>query len=245
VTSWASSRPCSRALHARAAAWHPFCPRRPGPSNPRIPRSCFSSCRTWPEPAGIGACAPPHVDHVERPHRTPAAPSTSRFPRARSAVAGSPCLSVLCVEVMAWSPHTADLPIKGCRRSSSRARASAAPPLPPPMRSCPSSHPFGCLTTPTPRLDLVEAQTLACFSVVPRASLDFELQRWRRHCLAAGAHQRHLHPNADHQRPRGELLVLSHYFPGRPHRRLARIPAGRAAPLPEDHIARSVLFPGA
>jgi hypothetical protein len=105
--------------------------------------------------------------------------------------------------------------------------------------------PFGCLTTPTPRLDLVKAQTLACCSVVPRASLDFELQRWRRHCLAVGAHQRHLHPNADHQRPRGELLVLSHYFPGRPHRRLTRIPAGRAVPLPEDHIARSVLFPGA
>jgi hypothetical protein len=53
-----------------------------------------------------------------------------------------------------------------------------------------------------------------------------------------------LRPNSGRKRVRGEPLVLFRPFPGRERRRLAGIPAGRAALTSKGYIARSQLFPG-
>jgi hypothetical protein len=53
-----------------------------------------------------------------------------------------------------------------------------------------------------------------------------------------------LRPNFDRKSILGELTHLLRTFPSRERRRLAGIPAGRAAPTPKDDIARNLFFPG-
>jgi hypothetical protein len=54
----------------------------------------------------------------------------------------------------------------------------------------------------------------------------------------------HPDPYFDRKSNLGELTHLLRTFPGRERRRLAEIPAGRAAPTPKGYIASNQLFPG-
>jgi hypothetical protein len=102
---------------ARRVASSP--PRRPDPPprRPRIPRSHMSRLHSdrapWSPRWALAASS---------------AVTTARVPTAVE----SPCLFIPCFEAKAWSPRPTRLPIKGRHRSSSCARASAAPPLSPP-----------------------------------------------------------------------------------------------------------------
>jgi hypothetical protein len=213
---------CAPVRHAALPCPRPGAPlrgthahRRPG--LPTLVTHPWSPGRTQPK-HHLGACTRARV----------ACQRVRTGPRPWRLLAGVPCACrdqaplSLPLLLRGEVPRTTRLSIKAAGLSLARARAfatspsSATPPLPPPTRRCPSAHSSGRLTIPTPRLDLVQAQIIACCSVVPRASPNFELQRRRFRCLAVGARRSHLRPNSGHQRPRGELLVISRYFPGWP-----------------------------
>jgi hypothetical protein len=117
-------------------------------------------------------------------------------------------------------------------------------PLTPPPVNDPSAPSYDLVTSPTPCLDPVEAQTTPCCAAVPRASPEHVPPRLPPPGAAGRARRRHPHPVFGFKPTCGEFMVTSLPFPRPPAPPARRILAGTAAPQSKGHIAGLLFFPG-
>jgi hypothetical protein len=116
-------------------------------------------------------------------------------------------------------------------------------PLTPPPVNDPSAPSYDLVTSPTPCLDPVEAQTTPCSAAVPRASPEHVPPRLPPPGAAGRARRRHPHPVFGFKPTRGEFMVTSLPFPGHPRRRLAGFWPEPPLPKANGHIAGLLFFP--
>jgi hypothetical protein len=189
------------------------------PAHPKAPRLPLSHTA---RAAGLGARALATC-------RPPPTLSAGRCPAAyRDRV---PPLPFACFTAKRRASCTLALAYKSHPPSSRKTRRRR-PPLAPPRQTPafgPYHHHLSSLTSPLG--PIVPPSRATCCPIHATPSPEQPLPRPPPPGYAAQALRWRFRPNFDHPRPRGELVVLSHYSPGRPHRRLGGIPP--PPPLPQ------------